>query len=106
MDSLTAEDAFNIAVKLMDIIVKINEWAETSRSNFNSSQYTLLKSLSFELANLFLNSNIYLLLTLIIYHTIVNFLYTALKTEYSKNYWDKLECFWIDGIHNWVSRTF
>lgn len=56
MSSLTPDDAFNIAVKLIYILVKISEWSETSKSTFSASQYFYLKSLSFQLANKFIDS--------------------------------------------------
>lgn len=56
LENLTKDDAFAIAVKLMDIIVKINDWSEKNQTQFKPDQTENLKNLSFELSNRFLHS--------------------------------------------------
>lgn len=56
LESLTYEDSMSIAQKLMDIIVKINDWSNKSKQYFKIHQFNYLKSLSFELTIKFMTS--------------------------------------------------
>lgn len=56
LESLTYEDSMSIAQKLMDIIVKINDWSNKSKQYFKINQFSYLKSLSFELTIKFMTS--------------------------------------------------
>jgi hypothetical protein len=58
LDNLTTDDAFNIATKLMEIIVKISDFSEKAIASegLSHDQLSQIKLLSFELANRFLTS--------------------------------------------------
>ena len=56
LENLTKEDAQDLALKLMDIIIKIDDWRSRNEAKFKSNRIAELDDLSFEIVIKFIKS--------------------------------------------------
>jgi hypothetical protein len=85
VDNLTYDDAYNIANKLMVIIVNIEDWSKSLSCNFESDQVTLLKEYTFKLTVKFM---------------------ILLNSDFCLDQWQTFEPIWVESIDNWDPLAF